>query len=138
MITVIEAPNKIPIQYRHWPKLFLAGSIEMGAAKDWQSKVIKELESSNLKHDLLILNPRRKDWDSSWKQDIDNPQFRKQVNWELNMLEDADLVIFNFDPNTKSPVTLMELGFMVGIDLTHCIVLYCAQMDFGVRGMLIF
>ncbi|RTL01307.1 MAG: hypothetical protein EKK57_04950 [Proteobacteria bacterium] len=114
MIIDIEAPNPIPDQYKCWPRLFLAGSIEMGVAENWQSKVIDDLKKLNFKHDLVILNPRRKDWDSSWKQDISNPQFNEQVNWELDMIQESDLTVFYFDLNTKSPVSLMELGYVVG------------------------
>lgn len=86
--------------------LFLAGSIEMGAAEDWQSKAIVKLSPIA----SIIYNPRRADWDSSWSQTIDHPEFNAQVTWELDMIQEADIVIFYFDPNTKSPITLMELG----------------------------
>ena len=101
----IKAPNKIP---RDKSTVFLAGSIEMGVAENWQDKVINSL--SDL--DIVFLNPRRDDWDSTWVQSIDNPQFNEQVSWELDGLQVADLVIFYFDPNTKSPITLMELGLI--------------------------
>lgn len=41
------------------PSVFLAGSIDMGSAEDWQSKIIEELKDV----DCVVLNPRRKDWD---------------------------------------------------------------------------
>ena len=88
--------------------IFLAGSIEMGVAENWQDKVANALEDEN----ILILNPRRDDWDSSWAQSIDNPQFREQVEWELNGLERADIVVMYFDKDTKSPITLLELGLL--------------------------
>jgi hypothetical protein len=86
--------------------VFLAGSIEMGVAENWQDRVGKFF------HDLGydIFNPRREEWDSSWDQKFENPQFYQQVNWELNALESADLVIMYFDPSTKSPISLLELG----------------------------
>lgn len=86
--------------------IFLAGSIEMGVAENWQKRFIEEFSETELR----FLNPRRLDWDSSWKQEIDNPQFNEQVNWELDGLDFADLIVFYFVPNTKSPITLMELG----------------------------
>ena len=60
--------------------------------------------------DVTFFNPRRDDWDSSWKQTIDDPQFNEQVTWELEHLERADLIVMYFDPSTKSPITLLELG----------------------------
>lgn len=86
--------------------IFLAGSIEMGKAEDWQTYI-----GNNLAHlDIVILNPRREHWDSSWEQSIDNPMFKEQVDWELDALERADIIFFYFAPNTKSPISLLELG----------------------------
>jgi hypothetical protein len=86
--------------------VFLGGSIEMGLAEPWQERLVNEFKDT----DIRFLNPRRDDWDSSWVQEASNPQFAQQVNWELDALEYSDLIVFYFDPNTKSPITLMELG----------------------------
>lgn len=104
MVKVVKAPELLPVSTA--PAIFLAGSIEMGSATDWQTKVTKSL--SDL--DVVVYNPRRDDWDSSWEQKKDNPQFREQVEWELNALRSADTIIMYFDPNTKSPISLLELG----------------------------
>ena len=87
-------------------KIFLCGSIEMGKAENWQKIIVGALSP----FDVLILNPRRDDWDNSWIQSIENKQFREQVEWELKAQEDADIIVINFDPTTKSPITLLELG----------------------------
>ena len=105
----IQAPNPTPFEYRDNFTLFLAGSIEMGTAEHWQNRVIETLKDCKR---LTIYNPRRADWDSSWVQSIDNPQFKEQVEWELEHLQRANLAIFYFDPSTKSPIILMELGMM--------------------------
>lgn len=83
--------------------IFLAGSIEMGVAEDWQSKVEKELDPF-----YNVYNPRRDNWDSSWTDD--NPEMLRQILWEQGFLEAVDIVLFYFDPKTKSPITLLELG----------------------------
>jgi len=85
--------------------VFLAGSIEMGTADDWQARLIARPPT-----DVVALNPRRTDWDSSWKQSIDEPQFREQVEWELDGLERADVIAMWFAAETKAPITLLELG----------------------------
>lgn len=87
--------------------VFLAGSIEMGAAEDWQSMVPKHFED---KTNLVFYNPRRDDWDSSWEQKESNPQFNHQVNWELDKLDKANYIFMYFSPETKSPISLLELG----------------------------
>ena len=85
--------------------VFLAGSIEMGAAEDWQSTL-----TSALGEHLTVLNPRREEWDASWRQSIDEPKFREQVEWELDGLDRADVIAMWFAGGTKSPITLLELG----------------------------
>lgn len=86
--------------------IFLAGSIEMGKAENWQSEF-----SEHFAHmDINILNPRREQWDSSWIQSIDNPQFREQVEWELRCLSMSDLILMYLQPETMSPISMLELG----------------------------
>jgi hypothetical protein len=88
--------------------VFLAGSIEMGAAENWQDRAAKMLEGTG----WTILNPRRDDWDDSWEQKITHPAFNEQVTWELQGLEICEKAIVYFDPNTKAPITLLELGLL--------------------------
>ena len=86
--------------------IFIGGTIDMGDSVEWQNEVIKQLEDKN----CYVYNPRRESWDQSWVQNIENPQFYQQVNWELNALDKADYVIINLLPNSKSPISLLELG----------------------------
>lgn len=109
--------------------VFFAGSIEMGVAEPWQERLTYLLRHVS---NLTIFNPRRDNWDSSWEQVKENPQFEEQVLWELNKLEEADVAIFYFDPNTKSPVTLMELGLTVGNGGKDIIV--CCPKGFWRKG----
>jgi len=103
---IYTPPNNIAVRDNHKPSVFLAGSIEMGTAEPWQDDAGNQLSEVGYN----VFNPRRADWDSSWTQEITNPQFYQQVNWELNALEIADHIIMYFDPNTKSPISLLELG----------------------------
>lgn len=100
---VIKPPHPIP---DNGFLIFLAGSIEMGSAENWQVKVEDAIKESN----STILNPRRDNWDSSWKREITSEKFHEQVSWELSGLEKSDLILMYFDPTTKSPVSLIELG----------------------------
>jgi|SRR5579859_913598 len=106
----IKAPNRVQGHYNSWLKIFLAGSIEMGKAEAWQARVAADMKD----YHVVLLNPRRDDWDNSWVQCIENAQFNEQVTWEQDQIADADIVIFYFDPKTMSPITLMELGFTLG------------------------
>lgn len=86
--------------------IFLAGSIEMGQAENWQEYLGNILDKNNFN----VINPRRDNWDSSWVQSYDNPQFYQQVSWELNGLELSDEILIYFVSGTKSPISLLEFG----------------------------
>lgn len=110
MAIVYKAPQYTFLTGYSKTRIFLAGSIDMGKAENWQDRLERELND----YDVVICNPRRDDWDSTWVQSINNPKFNEQVTWELDNIESADLVIFYFDPNGQAPITLMELGLCVG------------------------
>ena len=108
-------PNQITIaDNRLIKKVFLAGTIDMGNSENWQEKLINKLKEQTkgvlFAKSYHIYNPRRTDWDSSWVQTFENPQFFQQVTWELDAMEKADYIIMNFLPDSKSPITLLELG----------------------------
>jgi hypothetical protein len=79
----------------------------MGLAEQWQERVVQAMADVK---GLVILNPRRDDWDSTWEQRADDPRFSEQVDWELDMLDAADVVVMYLAAGTKSPVSLLELG----------------------------
>jgi len=107
---VVKPPTSIypyhQVGDKNGPLVFLSGSIEMGKAIDWQAKVAEGLKDEK----VVLLNPRRDDWDSSWKQSLDCEPFVDQVNWELNGLEKSDLIAVHLEPDSVSPVTLLEIG----------------------------
>jgi hypothetical protein len=106
MEVIKPEPKNVYYNDKHL-KVFLAGSIEMGKAEDWQA-VIPELFKD--RENLVFFNPRRDDWDSSWEQKESNPQFNEQVNWEMDKLDACDIIFMYFSPETKSPISLLELG----------------------------
>lgn len=120
-LTVSKPPNTVKYKLG-FVNVFLAGSIEMGTAVDWQTRLTNDLRSTP--YDIHILNPRRDDWDSSWVQSIENNQFRTQVEWELNCLEKSNIIAMYFDENTKSPISLLELGLHVH---DNKLIVYCPE-----------
>lgn len=97
-------------------KVFLAGSIEMGGAVDWQDAVVTRLKSLD-DLNIVVYNPRRDDWDSSWVQDpTPGTEFHKQVSWEQYNIKSSDIVYFYFAPGTISPISLLELGQVVSFE----------------------
>ncbi len=99
----------------------------MGSAVEWQDKVSESLEE----YSGNILNPRRTEWDSSWEQSIDNPNFKEQVTWELDGLDRSQIIFFYLDPNTKSPISLLEIGKYIASDKKLII---CVPKGFWRRG----
>lgn len=116
---MVKAPDKV-----NWDNLtvFLAGSIDMGEAEDWQTKIGEELQDLN----VTFVNPRRDDWDSSWVQSIDNPQFNEQVSWELTGIERSDVVAMYLADGSKSPISLLELGLAI-TDPEKVVIVYCTD-----------
>lgn len=115
MIIEIKAPQTY-LPTGIFPSVFLAGSIEMGEADLWQGRVVEAMRAWLVQDTLqaVLYNPRRDDWDSSWDQTVHDHNFNEQVNWELDQLAKANIVFFNFDPKTMSPITLLELGLCIG------------------------
>ncbi len=105
MAHILKPPSPLELG-KEMRSVFLAGSIEMGRAAPWQAAVEQELADE----DVLILNPRRDEWDDTWEQSIHHAQFRGQVEWELAAQELATVIAIYFAPDTKAPITLLELG----------------------------
>lgn len=103
--SVITSPQPLQ-QDDPRPRIFLAGSINMGQTRDWQAEFAAALSGL----DVIILNPRREDWDTGWRTEADEPEFRRQVEWELQALESADVIVMYLDPGSQSPISLLEFG----------------------------
>jgi len=104
-LQVLQPPAPLPpLPLRR--AVFLAGSIDLGKTADWQSELAASLSDCS----GTLLNPRRPQWDASWRADADFAPFREQVEWELAGMEAAGLIAFYFAPQSQAPVTLLELG----------------------------
>ena len=114
MTIEITPPNQI-LSKEYDVKVFLAGTIDNGDSEDWQrivsNTLSKDFNSKGWTNKrLFILNPRRVEWDASWEQSFESPEFFQQVTWEMDAMEKANLIIMNFLPESKSPISLLELG----------------------------
>ena len=92
-------------------RIFLVGTIDMGNSEDWQAEYIHTLEQTvkGMKTDknciIYVYNPRRKEGFD------DNPEeLEYQIKWELAHMELSNSIYMNILPDSKSPITLMELG----------------------------
>lgn len=118
-----KAPQSTPERTDDEVAIFLAGSIDMGSAENWQSRMEQDLLDFD---NLIIYNPRRDDWDSTWVQDpTPGTQFHEQVTWELDHIDSADLVVVYFADDSKSPITLLELGLILA-NWEKDVAIYCS------------
>lgn len=110
---VVTAPDKAPKigLLEDVAQVFLAGSIEQGTARDWQRELLAAFSPESA---ITFFNPRREVWDEHWSQDPGNLKLVEQIRWELDHLELADAVFFYFQAGTKSPISLLELGVVLG------------------------
>lgn len=121
ILTVIQSPQDYKFNDGKIT-IFLGGSIELGMARDWQSELIQWLENHEMAEKLVVLNPRRQQWDASWPTDDPNhAELRQQIEWELHMQDKADLVVYFFAGKTLSPITLLELGLYAAKKPVLCV-----------------
>jgi hypothetical protein len=93
-------------------RVFLAGSIDMGSAVDWQSELIERASSFDDKY-VTFYNPRRSKVFSG-EQSLYNDDFAGQVNWEIDHIDRANIVVFYITAESKAPITMFELGYFMG------------------------
>ena len=88
--------------------IFLAGTIDNGESYDWQNDIIKTFEKldKELPVELIIYNPRRSEWNKNAHKQL----LEEQIKWEQKYLDKADWIIMVLNDNSKSPISLLELG----------------------------
>lgn len=96
---IVKAPEKVELS-KNDVSIFLAGSIELGKSENWRETFYKEFNDYS---DAILLDPVIDNWNK-----LQNPA--EQINWEQDMLEVSDVIAMYINPNTKSPISLMEFG----------------------------
>jgi len=129
MLKTVYAPNRVLHDSNSTTaNVFLAGSIDLGAADNWQPRVTEIIEAYD--ETGFIYNPRRLDFQADALQVIENDYFREQVEWELDHISIADIVFMYLDPKSKSPVSLLELGYVSKTDK----LIVCCPIGFWRKG----
>jgi len=119
-------PNTIRDYNKDSLKIFLAGTIDNGESYDWQQALIWKLAlytctpdneedlgsgydfslGAEDDNDIIIFNPRR----ANWSPNATDEDVVKQIEWEQEHLDQADLIVMYLADNSKSPISLLELG----------------------------
>lgn len=97
-----ELPENV-LKDKGFTKVFLAGTIDMGNSRDWQAEMYDHFTKSGGRY--ILFNPRQEKWDPSRPGEMDY-----QVRWELEHLEQADLILMYILGTSKSPISLLEMG----------------------------
>lgn len=98
-------------------RVFLAGTIDDGDSEDWQRDFILKMQNDEelqqMTNRVVVYNPRRDDWNSNASDD----DIRAQIAWEQMHLTNADVIFMNIKGNSKSPISLLELGLYSDHDI---------------------
>ncbi|MBO0593552.1 nucleoside 2-deoxyribosyltransferase domain-containing protein [Cellulophaga sp. E16_2] len=90
----------LPIKESDQRYIFLAGSMASNQSVNWRNQVVNSLPNS-----YQFLDPTNEHHDT-----LNALQMKKHVEWELDAMAMADIVLLNFLPNALSPISLVELG----------------------------
>ncbi len=99
---------------RSFTKIFLAGTIDMGNSRDWQMELYDRFSAMDGRY--ILFNPRQENWDASRPGEMDY-----QVRWELDHLEEADIIVMYILGSSKSPISLLEMGLHARSGKMHVI-----------------
>jgi len=108
MAFIIKPPDQLNLKYDI--SIFLAGTIDLGNSDDWQTKLSNEFDM----YDVNLFNPRRVVY-----EEVD---IKEQINWELDAMEIADIIVVHLESGSKSPVTMLEIGLHAHDEklIVHC------------------
>ena len=98
---IIVAPSEEKVK-SNAVKVFLGGTIDSGNSEDWQKEICKEFIDNK---EYVIFNPRRDEWPNDGSSEV-----IKQIKWEHKRMDESDIIVMNILPDSKSPISLMEIG----------------------------
>jgi hypothetical protein len=96
-------------------RVFLGGTIDMGASRDWQKELqIYAYDRFEPEHqNITFYNPRRPE-PFDGLQSIENDKFTGQVHWEFDHIDECQVMIIYLVGGSLSPISLLEFGYYLG------------------------
>ena len=110
--TINKSTNKLNSK-----SVFLACTIDNGDSLNWQDKTIIELINLGI-NNIEIYNPRREHWNPNPTKE----EMEKQIKWEQEHLDKADIIVMVLLDDSKSPISLLELGLYAN---TKKLIVFC-------------
>lgn len=107
-IKIVTAPESYDNFGDDCKFIFLAGTIDNGDSYDWQKDICEFAETLDTGdgETYVICNPRRERWNPRAGRE----ELREQIEWELKALKRSGLILMNILEDSKSPITLLEMG----------------------------
>lgn len=107
--SIVLAPERPAPDSGSRKAIFLAGTTSPTGEPDWRLTLTDALSN----FPITIYNPKRNDWDATWKEDFSDDRWAEQVQWELEMQDKADIVVVFLHGVSPAPISLLELGLCV-------------------------
>lgn len=121
-ILVLQPGDQIPQNTQDSIKIYLGGTVDFGTQEnDWQGKFIQGttgltdpykglimLKGAN----IIFLNPKIMPT-SGAAPGLDNPEFVQQMQWRMQMMDQADVIFLNILKKSQSHVPVLEFGSLV-------------------------
>ncbi len=85
------------------PSIFLAGSMAIGDRMNWRTRAINTFEKRYHLFDPTNVH----------HADLNDSEMSKHIKWEWEALKHSDAILFNFNAESKSPISLLELGMYI-------------------------
>jgi hypothetical protein len=117
--------------------VILIGSEDNGEWKPWKDTIVSRLEdkTSDEGFNLVVFDPERKEWETNWQHMTEGSRYKSQVRWELEHMEEVDVVVLYLGKGISSSMAMMELGLLAR---TNRLVLFCPDDEFGSKNVKIF
>ncbi|WP_055447706.1 nucleoside 2-deoxyribosyltransferase domain-containing protein [Lacinutrix mariniflava] len=100
---IYTSKNILPLKEERKKYYFLAGSMDFNESNSWRQKIMQEM-----KHLVHFLDATRIE-----HNDFSDSQMKEHIEWELDALIISDKIILNFKEDSKSPISILELGMYV-------------------------
>jgi len=80
--------------------VFLAGSIDLKLSGNWREELALQFGD-----EVCFFDPTRYNHD-----ELNDEEMKNHIQWEHETMEMVDVILINFLPKAKSPISLAELG----------------------------
>ena len=107
--------------------IFLAGTIDNGNSENWQEQVIDLYKND----EVTFYNPRHINWQPMTSKEM-QAELDYQILWEQEHLDKADLIVMCLLDDSKSPISLLELGLY---SQSKKLIVFCNESFYRYRNI---